>query len=128
LLHIGHLRYLESAREQGDMLVVGVNTDASVRRIKGPHRPVVPEDERAEMVAGLHCVDCVTLFGTPDPLPLIENIRPDVLVKGADWPEDRIVGAETVRACGGRVVRIPLVEEVSTTLLLERIVGCFEGH
>jgi len=125
LLHVGHVRYLESARDEGDMLVVGVNSDASVRRIKGPLRPITSEEERSELVAALHCVDYAVLFDTPDPLPLIELLQPDVLVKGADWPLDRIVGADVVCSGGGRVVRAPLMPEASTTGIIERIVNRF---
>ncbi len=121
LLHVGHLRYLEEARSLGDYLVVGVNTDASVRRIKGPGRPVMDENARSELVAGLHCVDCVVLFDTPDPLPLIQSLDPDVLVKGADWPLEKIVGADWVMQRGGTVARIPVVEGYSTTLIMEKI-------
>ena len=128
LLHVGHIRYLELARDEGDLLVVGVNSDASVRKIKGPLRPVTPEQERSELVAALHCVDYVVLFDTPDPLPLIELFRPAVLVKGADWPPDRIVGADVVCGGGGRVVRAPLMPESSTTGIIERIVNRFGEH
>lgn len=121
LLHIGHLRYLEAARELGDFLVVAVNSDASVRQIKGPLRPVVPERERGELIAGLQCVDAVVFFDTPDPLPVIERIAPDVLVKGADWSLDRIIGADLVLARGGRVERIPVVSDHSTTELIDRV-------
>lgn len=128
LLHIGHVRYLELARDQGDMLVVGVNSDASVRKIKGPLRPLTPEQERSELVAALHCVDHVVLFDTPDPLPLIELLQPAVLVKGADWPLDRIVGADVVCRAGGRVVRAPLMPEASTTGIIERIMNRFKEN
>lgn len=121
LLHIGHARYLEQARNLGDALVVAVNTDDSVRKIKGPDRPLVPEAERAELVASLQCVDHVVLFDTPDPLPLIRSLAPDVLVKGADWPVEKIVGAEEVRRAGGRVVTIDLVPDRSTSGLIEKI-------
>lgn len=125
LLHVGHLRYLEAARTLGDHLVVGVNSDGSVHRIKGTLRPITAEMERAEMVAALYCVDYVTIFSDPDPLSLICLVRPDVLVKGADWPLDRIVGAKDVLAWGGEVARIPLVPESSTTLIIERILARF---
>ena len=92
LLHIGHVRYLQAARKQGDCLVVAVNSDRSVQQIKEPGRPVVPENQRAEVVAALACVDCVILFDEPDPLALIKLLVPDVLVKGADWPEEEIIG------------------------------------
>ena len=128
LLHVGHIRYLELARDEGDMLVVGVNSDASVRQIKGPLRPITAELERGELVAALHCVDYVVLFDTPDPLPLIELLQPAVLVKGADWPLDRIVGADVVFRGGGRVVRAPLMPESSTTEIIERIMSRFKEN
>lgn len=121
LLHIGHVRYLMAARACGDCLIIGVNTDASVRRIKGPSRPVTPEGQRAEVLAALGCVDHVTLFGDDTPKRLIDAVRPHVLVKGADWAEADIVGAEAVRADGGDVVRIPIVKDVSTTGIIARI-------
>lgn len=127
LLHIGHLRCLEQARGLGDALVVAVNTDDSIRRIKGPERPLVPEMERAELVASLHCVDCVTLFDTPDPLPLIRLLLPDFLVKGADWPVDQIVGADVVLRAGGQVVPIDLIGDHSTSSLIERILARYAG-
>lgn len=123
LMHLGHLRYLEAARELGDLLVVGVNSDRSVRMIKGPKRPITSEDQRSEVVAGLHCVDLVTLFDDPDPLALIQLLKPDILVKGADWPIDKIVGASFVLDSGGDVVRIPLIPDISTTTIIERIVS-----
>jgi len=125
LLHVGHLRYLEAARNEGDILIVGVNTDASVHRIKGPLRPVIEEAERSELVAALHCVDYVVLFDTPDPLPLILLLQPDVLVKGADWPMDKIIGADEVLGRGGRVARIPPAQDRSTTSLIEKILARF---
>jgi rfaE bifunctional protein nucleotidyltransferase chain/domain len=123
LLHIGHVRYLEAARAEGDVLVVGVNSDRSVRRIKQPGRPVVPDNERAEVLASLACVDFVTLFDEPDPLVTIRLLMPDVLVKGADWEEDAIVGRDVVEAMGGRVVRIPLTEGASTSKIIEKILA-----
>jgi D-beta-D-heptose 7-phosphate kinase/D-beta-D-heptose 1-phosphate adenosyltransferase len=121
LLHVGHVRYLREARRMGDILVVGVNTDASVRRLKGPARPVQPEGDRAEILAGLACVDVVVLFDEDTPLTVIEGLRPDVLVKGGDWPVEAIVGREVVEASGGRVVTIPYVQGMSTSALIERI-------
>jgi D-beta-D-heptose 7-phosphate kinase/D-beta-D-heptose 1-phosphate adenosyltransferase len=121
LLHIGHTRYLQAARALGDCLIVGLNSDASVRAIKPEGRPIVPESQRAEVLAALSCVDHVVLFDEPDPLSLIGLIQPDVLVKGGDWPIDRIVGRDIVQARGGRVVTIPLVPDVSTTALVQRI-------
>lgn len=121
ILHAGHVRYLTAARATSDMLVVGLNSDASVRAIKGPRRPITPEALRAEVLAGLRCVDCVVLFSEPDPLALIERLQPDVLVKGADWAEEHIIGAEVVKKRGGRVARIDLVPDISTTALIDRI-------
>lgn len=122
LMHIGHTRYLQAARNLGDLLVVGVNSDDSVRALnKGTDRPIVPEAQRAEVLAALACVDHVVIFPEPDPDALIATIQPDILVKGGDWSLDRIVGRETVEACGGRVQTIPLVPGVSTTTLVERI-------
>jgi rfaE bifunctional protein nucleotidyltransferase chain/domain len=127
LLHLGHIRYLEAARELGDILVVGINSDRSVRQIKGPQRPVMSQEERSEIVAALHCVDWVAVFDTPDPLPLIRLLQPDVLVKGADWPRERIVGAELVEASGGRVEQIPLVPEASSTSVIQRVLDRYAG-
>jgi rfaE bifunctional protein nucleotidyltransferase chain/domain len=125
LLHIGHIRLLEKAREKGDCLVVAVNSDSSVRQIKEPGRPVMPEGQRAEVIAALGCVDWVTIFTEPDPLVLIRLLKPDVLVKGTDWSEDEIVGAPEVREAGGQVLRIPLVSEISTSVMVERIYSAF---
>jgi len=125
LLHIGHVQYLQAARAEGDVLVVGMNSDHSVRQIKGPRRPVVPENERAEVLASLACVDFVSLFDEPDPLAIISSLLPDVLVKGADWAEDAIVGKDIVEAHGGRVVRIPLTQGASTTSIIEKILASY---
>ena len=122
LLHVGHVALLEAARREGAALVVGVNSDASVRRLqKGGDRPFVPGTERARLLAALAAVDCVVLFDEDTPLALIERLRPDVLVKGTDYARDAIVGADQVEGWGGRVVRVPLVEGVSTTKLLARM-------
>jgi D-beta-D-heptose 7-phosphate kinase/D-beta-D-heptose 1-phosphate adenosyltransferase len=121
LLHVGHVRYLQQARELGDVLVVGLNADASVRRLKGPGRPLTPARERAEILAALACVDYVTIFGAATPLRLIAAVEPDVLVKGGDWPLERIVGREVVEARGGRVLAIPFVRNRSTTALIGRM-------
>ena len=122
VMHVGHTRYLQAARDLGDLLVVGVNTDRSVRSLnKGSDRPIVPDDQRAEVLAALACVDYVVLFDEPDPGRLIGEIQPDVLVKGGDWTPDKIVGRETVEARGGVVKTIPLVPGVSTTALVEKI-------
>jgi D-beta-D-heptose 7-phosphate kinase/D-beta-D-heptose 1-phosphate adenosyltransferase len=122
LMHVGHTRYLQEARRLGDLLVVGVNSDTSVRSLnKASDRPIVSEAQRAEVVAALGCVDYVVIFTEPDPLNLITALQPDVLVKGGDWPVERIVGREIVEARGGTVRTIPLVHGVSTTGLIQRI-------
>ncbi len=122
LMHIGHTRYLQEARSLGDLLVVGINSDASVRSLeKGADRPIVPEAERAEIVAALECVDLVVIFAEPDPGHLIAAVQPDVLVKGGDWALEQIIGRDTVEARGGIVKNIPLVPGHSTTALLTRI-------
>jgi D-glycero-beta-D-manno-heptose 1-phosphate adenylyltransferase len=121
LLHPGHVRYLQQARSLGDALVVGVNSDRSVRANKGPHRPITPEDERVEIVAALRTVDEVVLFDEETPQAIIDALRPDVLVKGADWAENAIVGREVVEARGGRVIRIPIEAGHSTTAIVQRI-------
>jgi rfaE bifunctional protein nucleotidyltransferase chain/domain len=122
LLHPGHVELLEAARREGDVLVVGVNSDASVRRLgKGAERPLVADAGRARVLAGLAAVDRVVLFDEDTPLELIQALAPDVLVKGADYPRDRIVGADWVEARGGRVVRVPLSSGFSTSALVERL-------
>jgi len=121
LIHIGHIRLLQKAREKGDCLVVAVNSDSSVRQIKEPGRPLMPEGQRAEVVAALGCVDWITIFDEPDPLDLIRLLKPDVLVKGTDWSEEEIVGAPEVREAGGQVLRIPLVPGSSTSVILEKV-------
>jgi D-beta-D-heptose 7-phosphate kinase/D-beta-D-heptose 1-phosphate adenosyltransferase len=121
LLHVGHVRCLEAARRLGDRLLVGVNSDASVRRLKGPGRPVVPAARRAEVLAALACVDWVVIFGETTPLALIRSLRPAVLAKGGDWTLDTIVGRLDVEGWGGRVVRLPELRGVHTTGLLTRI-------
>jgi D-beta-D-heptose 7-phosphate kinase/D-beta-D-heptose 1-phosphate adenosyltransferase len=123
LLHRGHIRYLEQARSLGDLLVVALNGDASVRRLKGPGRPVVPAEQRAEVLAALAAVDLVLIFGGLDPGEVIRTVRPDVLVKGGDWPVDQIVGADFVRSTGGIVRSLPYVEGASTTALIRRLVS-----
>jgi D-beta-D-heptose 7-phosphate kinase/D-beta-D-heptose 1-phosphate adenosyltransferase len=127
LLHRGHIRYLEQARSLGDLLVVALNSDASVRRLKGPGRPVVPAEQRAEVLAALAAVDLVLIFGGLDPGEVIRTVRPDVLVKGGDWPADRIVGADFVRSTGGIVRSLPYVEGASTTGLIRRLAST-SGH
>jgi D-glycero-beta-D-manno-heptose 1-phosphate adenylyltransferase len=121
LLHPGHVRYLRDARGEGDALVVAVNSDRSVKTIKGSTRPINPATERAEVVAALSAVDAVVVFDEDDPQRVIDRLRPDVLVKGADWAADRIIGRQTVEASGGRVVRIPLAEGYSTSAIIKKI-------
>jgi len=123
ILHPGHIALLRRARAQGDVLVVAINTDASVARMKGPNRPIITESERAELLAGLDMVDFVCAFAEDTPLGAILEIRPDVLVKGADWGLQDIVGRTEVESWGGRVVTLPLVEGQSTTGIIERIIA-----
>ena len=123
LLHPGHLALLEAARRQGDLLVVALNSDASVRRLKGEGRPVVPQQERASVLLALEAVDAVVLYEEDTPIEVVRALRPDVLVKGADWAQDRIVGRPEVEADGGRVLRVALLEGRSTSAILERIRG-----
>ena len=122
LIHPGHVEVLEASRREGDALIVGLNTDASVRRLgKGAHRPVNGEAARARVLAGFEAVDCVVLFDADTPLDLIQRLSPDVLVKGADYAREAIVGADLVEARGGRVVRVPLVNGFSTSSIVERL-------
>jgi D-beta-D-heptose 7-phosphate kinase/D-beta-D-heptose 1-phosphate adenosyltransferase len=120
LLHPGHVRYLQAARREGDVLVVGINSDRSVRSNKGPSRPIMPEHERAEVLEALACVDAVVVFDEETPAVIIEALQPDVLVKGADWARDAIVGRDTVEARGGKVVRMPIESGWSTSAIIER--------
>lgn len=122
LLHPGHVDLLERSRALGDRLIVGLNSDASVRALKGPHKPYVQEHDRRRMLLALRCVDEVIVFDDPTPLALIERIGPDVLVKGGDWPVEQIVGADVVRARGGTVVSLPLLPGYSTTSVVAEIV------
>ncbi len=121
LLHLGHVTYLQSARALGDYLIVALNSDDSVRRLKGPLKPLVPLAERAEMLLALSCVDAVTFFAEDTPLDVVRLLRPQVLVKGGDWSVDKIVGGDLVQGWGGRVVSLPLVQGRSTTNLVERV-------
>ncbi len=121
ILHVGHARYLRDARALGDVLVVGVNTDASVKLLKGPERPIQNERDRSELLAALGCVDYVTLFDEETPRELIEQLAPDVLVKGGDWPVEKIEGSKFVLARGGEVKSLPFHPGHSTTQLIERI-------
>ena len=121
ILHLGHVRYLAAAKSHGDVLVVGLNSDRSAQLIKGDDRPIVEQSQRAEVLAALRVVDYVTLFNETDPLKLIECLRPDVLVKGDDWALDNIIGADFVQEKGGQVVRIPVVADISTCIIIDRI-------
>jgi rfaE bifunctional protein nucleotidyltransferase chain/domain len=125
ILHVGHVRILNQARNSGDVLVVGINSDSSVRKIKGNLRPVIPEEERGEVLAALASVDYVFIFADPTPQRIIDAIVPDVLVKGADWGVSDIIGHDTVLNAGGTVQNLPLVEGVSTTAIIERVMECF---
>jgi rfaE bifunctional protein nucleotidyltransferase chain/domain len=121
LLHRGHVHVLREARACGDVLIVGINSDESVKQIKGPTRPVLPESDRCELVGAMEMVDFVILFNEPDPYNLIAAIRPDVLVKGGDWNSEKIIGANLVQEAGGRVVVGPYIKGFSTTEIIERI-------
>ncbi len=128
VLHTGHVRYLQRARALGDALVVAVNSDRSVRATKGPDRPITPDRERAEVLAALACVDAVVIFDEDTPYGIIDRLQPDVLVKGADWGPDEIVGRDLVEARGGRVARIPVVQGLSTTEIVRRVRGNETGR
>ncbi len=121
IIHAGHVRYLTRARSLGDILVVGLNSDSSVRSIKGRERPIVPEKERAEVLGALRCVDYVVIFNEPTPLKLITSLKPDILVKGSDWAAHEIVGGDVVKKSGGRVSRIRLLKGRSTTNIIRKI-------
>lgn len=123
LLHVGHLDYLEKIKRRADCLIVGINSDASVRRLKGPGRPVMPLQERARFLAALKPVDYVTVFSEPTPLKLIQAIRPDLLAKGGDWRREKIVGREVVESFGGKVLVIPYLKNHSTTRLIRHLCG-----
>jgi len=126
LLHLGHIRYLEEAKTLGDVLVVGVNSDASVRKLKGTKRPILTVEERTEVLSGLGCVDYVAVFDELDPLELITSLHPDVLVKGGDWTKELTVGKEVVERSGGEVVIIPFVQGSSTSNLIDTILKRYE--
>jgi D-beta-D-heptose 7-phosphate kinase/D-beta-D-heptose 1-phosphate adenosyltransferase len=126
IVHVGHIRYLEKAKSLGDILVIGVNSDHSVRGLKGPDRPILPEEERAEILSGLWCVDYVTVFDELTPLELISFLQPHVLVKGGDWTKETTVGRESVEKSGGEVVILPFVEGSSTSNLIETILERYE--
>jgi D-glycero-beta-D-manno-heptose 1-phosphate adenylyltransferase len=128
LMHPGHVRYLAEARTHGDALIVAVNSDRSVHAIKGPERPINAEQERAEVLSALACVDAVVIFDEDDPHAIISAVQPDVLVKGADWAADRIIGRDVVEARGGRVVRIAFAPGFSTTSMIRKIQGLRNPH
>ena len=121
LLHIGHVRCFKEARNLGDVLVVGLNSDRSVRALKGAPRPIVPEQERAEILAALECIDYVTIFDQDNPRDIIAQVKPDILVKGGDWTVDTIVGRDIVESYGGKVLSLPLTAGVSTTAIVNNI-------
>ncbi|MGB9699863.1 MAG: D-glycero-beta-D-manno-heptose 1-phosphate adenylyltransferase [Thermodesulfobacteriota bacterium] len=125
LLHVGHVRYLQKAKKLGDVLIIGLNTDHSVKLIKGNNRPIIPQKERAEVLSALVFVDYVVFFNEPDPLKIIKAIQPDILVKGADWDKNKIVGREIVEGAGGKVVRISLVPGASSTKIIEKIIKIY---
>ena len=121
LLHLGHIHLLREAKKLGDLLIVALNSDSSIRKIKGPSRPILPETERAELLASLEMVDFVTVFSQPDPGEVIKALHPNVLVKGGDWTQDQIIGKDTVEDHGGKVVALPFLSGHSTTKIIERI-------
>ncbi len=121
LLHLGHVHLLREAKKLGDLLIVALNSDSSVKKIKGPNRPILPETERAELIASLEMVDYVTVFFQADPAELIGALQPNVLVKGGDWTQDHIIGKDTVEGHGGKVVALPFLSGHSTTNIIERI-------
>lgn len=121
ILHVGHIRYLNEAKTHGDHLIVAINSDRSVKAIKGKGRPVISQDERAEVVAALQCVDTVVIFDELDPLALIETVKPHILVKGADWTEEDIVGSKVVKTYGGKVITSSFIEGASTSAIIEKI-------
>ena len=121
ILHVGHVRYLREAKKTADVLVLAINSDSSIRSLKGEERPLIPEKERAEILAALEFVDFVTIFPELTPLELINYLKPDILIKGGDWPEEKVVGREEIKKWGGRVAIIPEVEGKSTTNIVEKI-------
>jgi rfaE bifunctional protein nucleotidyltransferase chain/domain len=125
ILHVGHVRYLREAKKLGDILVLGLNSDSSVRSLKGEKRPLVPQDERADVLAALESIDYITIFDALTPLELIKYLKPHLLVKGGDWSEDAIVGADVMGEWGGRVVIAPLIKGRSTTNVVEKILQVY---
>lgn len=123
ILHYGHVAYLQKARSLGDILVVGVNSDSSVRKLKGKNRPLTPQKDRLQILSALECISYVVLFSAPTPLELIKAVRPDILVKGRDWPISKIAGAQEVLKNGGKVCTIPYVKNRSTTGMIKKILS-----
>jgi rfaE bifunctional protein nucleotidyltransferase chain/domain len=128
ILHAGHVSYLSRARSFGDVLILGLNSDASVRKIKGEKRPIIAQEHRIIVLSALSCIDHIVLFDEPDPELLITTVCPDVLVKGADWPEEKIVGGDFVKENGGRIARIVFEQDISTTQIIERIGKVYYGR
>jgi D-beta-D-heptose 7-phosphate kinase/D-beta-D-heptose 1-phosphate adenosyltransferase len=126
LLHVGHVKYLQAARKLGDLLVLGLNTDASIRRLKGPKRPLIGQDERAHILAALDCIDYVVIFDEDTPLELIAALKPEILVKGADYSPEEVVGKELVESWGGRVELIQFVDGKSTSTLINKILETYQ--
>ena len=127
ILHVGHVRYLREAKKTADVLILALNSDFSVRSIKGETRPLVPEEERAEILAALEFIDFITIFAELTPLDLINYLKPDIIIKGGDWPEDKVVGRDEVKKWGGRVVLIPEIKGKSTTNIVEKIKTVYCG-
>lgn len=125
ILHVGHVRYLKEAKKTADILVLALNSDSSVRTIKGEKRPLVPEEERAEVLAALECIDFVTIFPELTPLELICYLKPDILIKGGDWTEDKVVGRDEIKQWGGHVTIIPKVAGKSTTNIVDKIISVY---
>ena len=128
IIHVGHVRYLKEARSLGDVLVVGLNSDESVRAIKGMNRPIVPQGERAEVLSSLRDVDYVVIFNEPDPYNTIAALRPDILVKGGDWSIENIIGRDIVESCGGKVCTIPFIEGASSSRIIEDIINKYNSN
>jgi len=121
IIHVGHIRYLKEARSYGDCMIVAINSDSSIKQLKGEHRPIIIQEQRAEVLASLECVDYVTIFNDLTPINLIKLIKPDFLIKGEDWKHEEIVGKDFVESYDGKVIRIKLVEGISTTKIIEKI-------
>lgn len=125
ILHVGHVRYLKEARKTADVLILALNSDSSVRKLKGDKRPLVCEEERAEVLAGLECIDFITIFSELTPLEVICDLKPDILIKGGDWPEDQVVGRNEIKQWGGCVKLIPEVLGKSTTNIVDKIIAAY---